>query len=46
MRALVLGGYGLNCDLETEYAFQCAGARVDRVFWRYRLKLIESQAAT
>jgi len=31
VRALVLGGYGLNCDLETEYAFHCAGARADRV---------------
>ena len=31
VRALVLGGYGLNCDLETEYAFTLAGARAERV---------------
>ncbi|MBP6876217.1 MAG: phosphoribosylformylglycinamidine synthase subunit PurQ [Candidatus Eisenbacteria bacterium] len=31
VRALVLGGYGLNCDLETEYAFRLAGASAERV---------------
>ena len=28
-RALVLAGYGLNCEEETAYAFQCAGAHAD-----------------
>lgn len=31
VRALVLTGFGLNCDLETAYAFECAGASVERV---------------
>ncbi|MEJ2037898.1 MAG: phosphoribosylformylglycinamidine synthase subunit PurQ [Desulfosarcinaceae bacterium] len=31
VRALVLTGYGLNCDHETAYAFELAGARADRV---------------
>lgn len=30
-RALVLTGYGINCDLETEYAFELAGANSERV---------------
>jgi phosphoribosylformylglycinamidine synthase subunit PurQ / glutaminase len=30
-RALVLGGYGLNCDYETEHAFRLAGAVTERV---------------
>ena len=29
--ALVLTGYGLNCDYETAYAFELAGARPERV---------------
>ena len=28
---LVLTGYGLNCDYETAYAFELAGARAERV---------------
>lgn len=31
VRALVLGGYGLNCDLETQYALTLAGAQADLV---------------
>lgn len=31
VRALVLTGFGLNCDLETAYALEVAGAGVDRV---------------
>ena len=30
-RALVLTGYGLNCDLETQYALTLAGFKADRV---------------
>jgi phosphoribosylformylglycinamidine synthase I len=30
-RALVLTGYGLNCDYETDYALRCAGAAPRRV---------------
>ena len=30
-KALVLTGYGLNCDWETSYAFELAGAEVHRV---------------
>jgi len=31
VKALVLTGYGLNCDHETAYAFELAGARAERV---------------
>ena len=31
INALVLTGYGLNCDVETAYAFSLAGARARRV---------------
>ena len=31
VNALVLTGYGLNCDYETAYAFELAGATADRV---------------
>lgn len=31
VRALVLTGYGLNCDIETAYAFELAGAAAERV---------------
>jgi len=31
VRALVLTGYGLNCDVETAYAFELAGAQAERV---------------
>ena len=31
VRTLVLSGYGLNCDNETAYAFELAGAVADRV---------------
>lgn len=31
VNALVLTGYGLNCDVETAYAFRSAGASADRV---------------
>jgi phosphoribosylformylglycinamidine synthase subunit PurQ / glutaminase len=31
VRALVLTGFGLNCDLETAYALERAGAQVERV---------------
>lgn len=31
IRALVLAGYGLNCDTETAYACELAGASADRV---------------
>lgn len=31
VNALVLTGYGLNCDHETAYAFELAGAHADRV---------------
>lgn len=31
VRALVLSGFGLNCDVETAYAFQLAGATAERV---------------
>lgn len=31
VRALVLTGFGINCDMETAYAFERAGARADRV---------------
>ncbi|MBF0202544.1 MAG: phosphoribosylformylglycinamidine synthase subunit PurQ [Desulfamplus sp.] len=31
VRALVLTGFGLNCDVETAHAFELAGARADRV---------------
>ncbi len=30
-RALVLTGFGLNCDYETAYALECAGAVAERV---------------
>jgi len=31
VRALILTGYGLNCDYETEHAFRLAGASTERV---------------
>jgi phosphoribosylformylglycinamidine synthase I len=31
VKALVLTGYGLNCDIETAYAFELAGAQARRV---------------
>ncbi len=31
VRALVLAGYGLNCDVETAYAIELAGAVSERV---------------
>jgi len=31
VRVLVLTGFGINCDYETQYAFSQAGARADRV---------------
>lgn len=31
VNVLVLSGYGLNCDHETSYAFELAGARAERV---------------
>ena len=31
VKALVLTGYGLNCDYETDHALKLAGAEVDRV---------------
>lgn len=31
VKALVLTGYGLNCDFETAYAFELAGAQAQRV---------------
>jgi len=31
VNVLVLTGYGLNCDHETAYAFELAGARARRV---------------
>lgn len=31
VKALVLTGYGLNCDHETAYAFELAGAKADRI---------------
>ncbi|MBT8340800.1 MAG: phosphoribosylformylglycinamidine synthase subunit PurQ [Desulfatitalea sp.] len=31
VKALVLTGYGLNCDVETTYAFEQAGAMAERV---------------
>ena len=31
VKALVLTGYGLNCDIETAYAFELAGAQAQRV---------------
>lgn len=31
VRALILSGYGLNCDYETEHAFRLAGAEPERV---------------
>lgn len=31
VKALVLTGFGLNCDLETSYALEKAGAQVERV---------------
>ena len=31
IKALVLTGYGLNCDMETSYALELAGAFADRV---------------
>lgn len=31
IKALVLTGYGLNCDMETAYALELAGASADRV---------------
>ena len=30
-RALILVGFGINCDYETEHAFQLAGATAERV---------------
>jgi phosphoribosylformylglycinamidine synthase I len=30
-KALILTGYGINCDYETEFAFNQAGARAERV---------------
>ncbi|MCX5858435.1 MAG: phosphoribosylformylglycinamidine synthase subunit PurQ, partial [Proteobacteria bacterium] len=30
-RALILTGYGINCDRETEFAFNQAGAEAERV---------------
>lgn len=29
--ALILTGFGINCDVETAHAFSCAGAQADRV---------------
>ena len=30
-KALILTGYGINCDIETQYAFKLAGAEAERV---------------
>ncbi|MCX9014061.1 MAG: phosphoribosylformylglycinamidine synthase I [Candidatus Methanoperedens sp.] len=30
-KALILTGYGINCDIETQYAFRLAGAEAERV---------------
>ena len=30
-KVLVLTGYGINCDRETQHAFKRAGARAERV---------------
>ena len=30
-KAIILTGYGINCDWETAYAFQTAGAEAKRV---------------
>lgn len=30
-RVLILTGYGINCDIETQHAFKLAGARAERV---------------
>jgi phosphoribosylformylglycinamidine synthase I len=38
-RALVIGGYGINCDEETRYAFEVAGANVN---WMHVNDLIGS----
>jgi phosphoribosylformylglycinamidine synthase I len=31
MKALILTGYGINCDYETQHAFKQAGAEADRI---------------
>lgn len=31
VKALILTGFGINCDLETQHAFNLAGARTERV---------------
>ena len=31
VKVLVLAGYGLNCDHETAYSFELAGAKAERV---------------
>ncbi|KPA18859.1 Phosphoribosylformylglycinamidine synthase I [Candidatus Magnetomorum sp. HK-1] len=31
VRVIVLSGYGLNCDHETAYSFECMGAKADKV---------------
>ena len=31
VRALILTGYGLNCDYETDYAIKIAGAESHRI---------------
>ncbi|MCZ7384829.1 MAG: phosphoribosylformylglycinamidine synthase subunit PurQ, partial [Candidatus Methanoperedens sp.] len=30
-KALILTGYGINCDMETQHAFKLAGAEAERV---------------
>lgn len=30
-RTLIVTGFGLNCDVETQYAFETAGARAERI---------------
>ena len=30
-KVLVLTGYGINCDIETQHAFKLAGANAERV---------------
>ena len=41
VKALVLAGFGINCDYESQYAFELAGAEADRLHINKLIKMKE-----
>ena len=46
VRALILTGYGLNCDYETDYSFKVAGAESHRVHINELIRIEKSSPGT